>query len=224
MTVITLVGAAVNPWWAVPLWGSLGVLIGAALCQPTQAMLAVRRPEHPLTTAMALGSVTAVLFTLLAWRVAGRFELIAYSGLAAVCVPLATIDLIDKRMPSKLLVPAYPSLILLFGLAAAVEHNAAAMLRSLVGMAISFTFYLIIALATRDGLGAADIRLAGLLGLALAWQNWDVLLSGTILGLLYGGLVGAALIILRRASRHTMIPLGPALIAGAFTALLVPIG
>lgn len=104
-------------------------LIGAALYQPTQALLAARRPDHPLPTAMALGSVTAVLFALLAWRV---------------------------------------GLILLFGLAAAVERNAAAMLRSLAGMAISFTFYLIIALATRNGLGAADIRLAGLLGLALA--------------------------------------------------------
>lgn len=34
------------------------------------------------------------------------------------------------------------------------------MLRSPAGMAILFTFYLIIALATHNALGAADIRLA----------------------------------------------------------------
>ncbi len=84
------------------------------------------------------------------------------------------------------------------------------------------TFYLIIALGAHEGLGAAGIRLAGLLGRALAWHSWDVFLTGTILGLLYGGLTGAVMIALRRASRHTLIPLGPALIAGAFIALLVP--
>jgi leader peptidase (prepilin peptidase)/N-methyltransferase len=138
-------------------------------------------------------------------------------------VPLAAIDLIEKRMPSRLLVPAYPGLIVLFGLAAAVQHNVAAMLRSLAGMAILFGFYLVIALAARSALGAADIRLAGLLGLALDWQSWDVLFAGAVLGLFYGGLTGAAVIVLRRASRRTLIPLGPALIAGAFTALLVSV-
>jgi leader peptidase (prepilin peptidase) / N-methyltransferase len=73
-------------------------------------------------------------------------------------------------------------------------------------------------------LGAADVRLAGLLGLALAWQGWDTLLVGAVLGLCYGALTGATMILLRRACRHTLIPLGPALIAGAFTALLVPLG
>jgi leader peptidase (prepilin peptidase) / N-methyltransferase len=91
-------------------------------------------------------------------------------------------------------------------------------------MTILFTFYLVIALTAQDALGAADVRLAGLLGLALAWQGWDTFLSGAVLGVCYGALTGATMIVLRRASRHTLIPLGPALIAGAFTALLVPIG
>jgi leader peptidase (prepilin peptidase)/N-methyltransferase len=213
----------VNPWWTVPLWGLLGAIIGVRLCRPTQASLAGPRQDHPLTTAVTLSSATAVLFGLLAWCVGVRPELVAYSGLAAACVPLVAIDLVEKRMPARLLLPTYPILVVLLGLAAAVEHNGAAMLRSLAGMAILFAFYLIIALATHNALGAADIRLAGMLGLALAWQGWDTLLAGAVLGLLYGGLTGATMIVLRRASRHTLIPLGPALIAGAFTALLVPI-
>jgi leader peptidase (prepilin peptidase) / N-methyltransferase len=221
--VMRLVDTAVNPWWAMLPWGLLGAVVGVALCQPTQALLTVRRQDHRLINAVTLGLLTAVLFGLLAWRVGVRPELVAYSGLATVCVPLSAIDVIEKRMPSRLLVPAYPGLIVLFGIAAAVEHNAAALLRSLAGMAILFTFYLIIGLASRGALGAADIRLAGLLGLALAWPGWDIFVSGAALGLLYGGFTGAAMIVLRRASRHTLIPLGPALIVGAFTALLVPI-
>jgi len=44
--------------------------------------------------------------------------------------------------------------------------------------------------------------------------------SGALLGLLYGSLTGTILIVLRRTTRHTLIPFGPALIAGAFSALL----
>ncbi len=96
--------------------------------------------------------------------------------------------------------------------------------RALAAMTILITFYLVIALAARGALGAADIRLAGLLGLALGWPGWITLISGTLFGLLYGSLTGATMITLRRASHHTLIPFGPALIAGAFTALLLPFG
>lgn len=213
-----------NPWWMVPLWGVLGALAGTMLSRVTQASLAAPDRNHPLTTAITGCSATAVLFGLLAWRVGVRPELLADSALAAVCVPLAVIDLVEKRMPTRLLLPAYPGLVVLFGLTAAVEHNAAAMLRACAGMAILVTFYLLIALTARGVLGAADVRLAGLLGLALAWQGWDTLLYGALVGLGYGALTGATMILLRRACWHTLIPLGPALITGAFTALLIPLG
>jgi leader peptidase (prepilin peptidase) / N-methyltransferase len=216
-------GMAVIPWWLGPLWGLLGALVGPGLSRLTHASLTVPRRDHPLTTAVTVSSVTAVLFGLLAWRVGLRPELLAYSALAAVCVPLAVIDLVENRMPARLLLPAYPSLAVFFGLAAIVEHNGAAMLRSCAGMAILFTFYLLIALTAHGALGAADVRLAGLLGLALAWRSWDTFLCGAVLGLFYGALTGITMILLRRVTRHTLIPLGPALIAGAFTALLAPI-
>jgi prepilin signal peptidase PulO-like enzyme (type II secretory pathway) len=37
-------------------------------------------------------------------------------------------------------------------------------------------------------------------------------------------LTGATMIVLRRATRRTLIPFGPALIEGAFTALLAAVG
>ncbi|MGH3830308.1 MAG: prepilin peptidase [Pseudonocardiaceae bacterium] len=213
-----------SPWWAVPLWALLGAIVGATLRRPSRGLLALPRQAHPLIAAVTVAAATAVLFGLLAWRVGVHPELLAYSGLAAVCVPLAAIDLLEQRMPARLLLPAYPTLAVPLALAAAVEHNGAAMLRALAGMAILFVFYLGIALAARGSLGAADIRLAGLLGLALGWQSWTALIGGTLLGLLYAALTGATMIALRRASRHTLIPFGPALITGAFTALLIPIG
>ncbi len=212
-----------NPWWAVVGWAVVGAAIGATLRWPVRSLLTIPGRDHPLTGPVVLGSTTATVFGLLVWRIGTHLELLAYSGLAAVCVPLAAIDLIEQRMSARLLLPAYPAFVVLFGLAAVVGHHGTAMLRALAGMAILFLFYLVIALAARDSVGAADIRLAGLLGLALAWRGWTTLVAGTILALLYASLTGATLIILRRASRHTPIPFGPALIAGAFTAILLPI-
>jgi hypothetical protein len=87
-------------------------------------------------------------------------------------------------------------------LAAITEHNGTAMLRSLTGMISVFVFYLITALAVPGALGAADIRLAGLLGLVLGWPGWTTVIGGAMLGLLYGSLMGAILIALRRATYH----------------------
>ncbi|WP_184727174.1 prepilin peptidase [Saccharopolyspora phatthalungensis] len=203
-------------------WSLLGGAVGAVMSGPTRRLLAVRAEGHSLVAATAFIPAMGVLFGLFAWRTGLHVALLAYSVLAIVCVPLAVIDLVEQRMPTKLLLPAYPALVLLFGLATVVDHDAAAMVRSLLGMTSLFVFYLAIALVATGSMGAADVRLAGLLGLALAWQGWTTLAAGAILGLLYGALAGAVLIALRRASRHTPIPFGPALIAGAFTALLIP--
>ncbi len=69
-------------------------------------------------------------------------------------------------------------------------------------------FYLIIAIVTPGVLGAADIRLAGLLGLALGWPGWTTVIGGALLGLLYGSLTGAIMIVLRRTTRHSLISFG----------------
>jgi hypothetical protein len=71
--------------------------------------LPARRQAHPLIEAVTLASVTACLFGLLAWRVGVRPELLAYSALAAVGVPLAVIDVLEQRLSTKLLMPATPS-------------------------------------------------------------------------------------------------------------------
>jgi leader peptidase (prepilin peptidase)/N-methyltransferase len=202
---------------------ALGAAIGMATVPVTRWFLP-DRDRHPLASVPALASATAIVFGLVAWRIGLHPVLAAYACLAAASIPLAAIDLIDHRLPSALLLPLYPVLAGLFGLAALLAHNDAPLLRALLGMAALFAFYLVVALLGRGRLGAGDVRLGGVLGMALAWRGWTTLAAGTVLGLLYAALAGAILIILRRASRHTLLPFGPALIAGALTALLLPLG
>lgn len=204
-------------------FAALGAAVGTVATPLTRRLL-THRDHQPLASTRVLATATATMFGLLAWRIGLHPDLAADACLAAAGVLLAAIDLIEHRLPSVLVVPLYPAVAGLLGLAGLLGHEPARLLRAGLGMIALLVFYLVIALLSRGGLGAGDVRLAGVLGLALAWRGWTTLLLGTVLGLLYAAVAGAVLIILRRADRRTRIPFGPALLAGAFTALLVPLG
>ncbi len=70
-------------------------------------------------------------------------------------------------------------------------------------------------------MGMGDVKLAGVLGMALGWLGWGVLIVGGFLGFVYGAIIGLALMVGRRAGRRTAIPFGPFMVAGALTAILV---
>lgn len=70
-------------------------------------------------------------------------------------------------------------------------------------------------------MGFGDVKLALALGTALGWYGWRILLTGAFAGLLYGALYGLGMVVVRRAGRKSAIPLGPFMLGGAFTGLLL---
>ncbi len=76
---------------------------------------------------------------------------------------------------------------------------------------------LAIVILSRGGMGGGDVKLAGLIGVFLAWPSGAVAL---FLGFLIGGVVGVGLLVLRIRGRKDAIPFGPALAAGALAGLL----
>jgi leader peptidase (prepilin peptidase)/N-methyltransferase len=205
-------------------WVVLGSLVGAVLAPLATGLVLPSNRGHPMVNWPVLALVTALLFGLLAWRVGVRVDLAGYSALAVVVVPLATIDVVEQRLPNVLLLPAIPIVVALFTAAAVVQHDPAEIIRALIGMSAMFVVFLSIVVASRGGMGAADARLAGLLGLSMAWRSWAALIAGTVLGLVCAAVVGTVLIATRRATLRTPIPFGPALIAGALAAVLIPLG
>ncbi len=205
-------------------WVVLGGLVGAVLAPVVSGLVVPSHRLHPLVAWPVLVLGTALLFGLLVWRVGIRVDLAGYSALAAVGVPLAAIDVVEQRLPHVLLLPSFPIVIALFTVAAVVQRDWAGIIRALIGMSALFAVFLSIVVASRGGMGAANARLAGLLGLGMAWHSWETLIVGTMLGLVCAAIVGAGLITTRRATPRTPIPLGPALIAGALVAVLIPLG
>jgi leader peptidase (prepilin peptidase)/N-methyltransferase len=163
---------------------------------------------------------TAVVFALLAARIGADWALPGFLYLGAVGVALALIDIDVHRLPNVLVLPSYAVGALLLGGAAALDSEGSAVLRMAVGAAALFGFYFLLAFIYPSGMGFGDVKLAGVLGLYLAFLGYGELVVGAFLGFLFGGVLGGGLMMLGRAGRKTKIPFGPFMLLGALVAIL----
>ncbi len=163
---------------------------------------------------------TAALFTVLALRIGTEPELPAYLYLGAVGVALAVIDIDVKRLPNAIVLPSYVVGVVLLATAALIDRELDDLLRAGLGMAALYAFYFLLALAYPAGMGFGDVKLAGVLGMYLGWLGWSEVVSGGFLGFLFGGVIGAGLMLAHRAGRKSKIPFGPYMLAGALVAIL----
>ncbi|WFE51061.1 prepilin peptidase [Micromonospora sp. WMMD1155] len=140
---------------------------------------------------------------------------------AAVGLVLARVDLACLRLPDPLVRTA--GLVALTGLtgAALLADESARLVGALAGATVAGVAHVLLALLPGSRLGFGDVKLAAVLGLPLGWLGRDALLVGLVLPhLLHGGLV-VGLLVARRVRRDTLLPLGPALLAGAWLAALL---
>jgi leader peptidase (prepilin peptidase)/N-methyltransferase len=168
----------------------------------------------------ALELVTALVFGLILGRFGGQPDMLAFCFLGALGVALAAIDLSVQRLPDRLVLPAYPVMIVLLTFAALTGHTAGALGRALLGGLVLGGTYLVLALLRPGGIGGGDVKLAGLAGLALGWLGWPTLIAGAALGFILSGAVSLALIAARRLTLQSMISFGPFMLGGALLAAL----
>ncbi|WP_328465586.1 prepilin peptidase [Actinoplanes sp. NBC_00393] len=168
-------------------------------------------PRYPLVEAG-----TAALFVAVAARFGWSWELPAYLYLAAIAIALALIDLDVMRLPDKIVLPSYAVAAALLVPVSLAEGDVTAPLRGLVAAALLYAVYRLLAIW---GMGGGDVKLAPLLGFYLGWLGWSAVAFGAFAGFLLGGVVGAALLAFKLASRKSRIPFGPYMLAGAFLAV-----
>jgi leader peptidase (prepilin peptidase) / N-methyltransferase len=170
---------------------------------------------------LALELVTAVVLALLCARFADSPAVVAFGFLGAAGVALSATDIAAHRLPDKLTLPAYPALVLLLGLAAVFGHSGAALVRALLGGVALTSFYFLLAVLRPGQLGAGDVKLAGLTGLALAWLGWPVLVLGAALGFVLSAVVSLGLLAARRIGLRDSICFGPFMLGGTLIAILL---
>ena len=181
-------------------------------CRDCRAPISARYP--------AVEALTAVLFGLVAWHLPA-WAVPAFAYLAAIGVALALIDLDTHRLPNAIVLPSYPVLAVLLTVASWGEGDWPALLRALIGGVALWAAYLALILAYPAGMGFGDVKLAGLLGGALAWLGWGAFAIGSFSAFLLGGVYSVGLVIAGRAGRKTGIPFGPWMILGAAVGIAV---
>ncbi|QFZ24232.1 prepilin peptidase [Saccharothrix syringae] len=196
-------------------------MVGLLLVAPTLRLLTTP-PARSSSVRWSIPALTALAFALLAWRFGASPELVPYSVLASGGAALGVIDVMQRRLPHRFLLPSAIGFTSLLLGSTLISTEMSSLFRALAGMATLSLLYLGLALLTSGGLGAGDVKLGGLLGLALGWLGWTPLIMGTLLGWLTATF---AFLLLRTTGRWTCdsdIPLGTFLLLGSLVAVSVP--
>jgi len=145
----------------------------------------------------------------------------AYLLLATTGVLLGVIDLQHQRLPNVIVAPFAVGSVLLLTLAALGSGAWESLARALVGGVALFVVYLVLALISPASLGMGDVKLAGVLGLLMAYLSWRALFYGAAGAFVISALIGIAILITRRGHRRTQLPFGPSMLLAALIAVLL---
>ena len=139
-------------------------------------------------------------------------------------VALAYIDARTRLLPSALIMPAYPALVVLLLVGALLDGTWRVLLGAALGWLVMGGLFLVLNLVYPAGMGYGDVRLSGLLGLVLGYAGLAPLLVGLeaafVLGAI-GGLLPALWRRVRRMPRVRGYPFGPYMLLGALIGLLL---
>jgi leader peptidase (prepilin peptidase)/N-methyltransferase len=138
--------------------------------------------------------------------------------LVPVGVGLAYVDYRTRLLPTRIIAPSYLVMIVLVPLCALLDQDLAALVRAVLGWAVAgFVFWFLWRFT--PGMGYGDVRLSGVLGLALGYLGWSELLIGIYAGFIVG-VVGWLPLRLLRITRDRQFPFGPFMLVGAVVGIL----
>jgi leader peptidase (prepilin peptidase)/N-methyltransferase len=156
----------------------------------------------------------ALTFALIGWRFgATPLQAALVCLYAAWLAAVLVIDLEHRLVLNMMLAPAAA-----FALAASVVPGGPDPLQALKGGAAAFGIFFVLGLLGRGALGFGDVKLAGVLGLM---AGYPLVLTALVLGVVFGGLAAAFLMLTRRATRKSTLAYAPYLAVGLLSACIL---
>ena len=171
-----------------------------------------RTPVAVVTGALALGGLTA--------RFAEPVPAVVFGAYLVALVLLLATDLDQRLLPDVITLPAIPVALAfdLLGLNPLVPPGVLPV-AIIVAIAVPGLIYALSIPFGAGAFGQGDVKLLFSVGLLVgAWR----LFNAVVYGFLLAGVVIVVLLVLRRITLKSFIPLGPFLIIGAFWAILAP--
>lgn len=163
-----------------------------------------------LASALAGGAVGGVLGT--------SWALLFLLPLCPVGVALAYVDWRVRLLPTAIIGPTYLALVPLLVVSALLEGEPRLLLGALLGWAIYGGLYWFLWRFT-PGMGYGDVRLSGVLGLALGFLGMPALLSGLYAGFVLGVVAWLPMRLLKITTSRTY-PFGPFMLAGVLVGVV----
>lgn len=184
-------------------------------------------PKEPYTAIAALPGLavrcalaTALVGAALAASVGWSGALLVLLPLAPVGVALALVDWRTTLLPTRIIAPTYGVVVVAVLAAGLLDADRDSVFRAGWGWLVMGGVFVLLWLVYPRGLGYGDVRLAGVLGLALGYVGWPSLLVGLYGAFLIGGLGGALLGLLRIVNRKRF-PFGPFMLVAAVLGIAV---
>ncbi len=180
-----------------------------------------------------LVSLGAVVGGLLGFAVSGFGEaydwgwavlavLPAYVYLAVAGVAMGFIDVALHRLPNVFTLRSYPAVAALLTAASLVVGESVRLVGLLVGLVVMGGLYLLLYVIYPAGMGFGDVKLSGVLGMALGFLSIRALFWGLTAGFLLGAVVSLVVLALQRSrDLKTNVPFGPSMLVGALLAVLL---
>ena len=173
-------------------------------------------PRYPLVEL-----TTGVIFALVGARLGADWALPAFLVFSAGLIALSAIDLDTYLLPRKVVYPTLFATAALLLVAAAATRDLRGLAEAGAGGLIGFGIFFLIHFISPKGMGFGDVRLAGVIGMALGWIQLPLVAVGLFLAFLLATIVGVGLMVAGRRGRKDKVPFGPFLAAGAMLAVLV---
>jgi len=180
-------------------------------------------PLRPLMVELGSG----LLFFLIFWRYGLSAEFAITAFYCCIFVVILFIDWEHKLILNKITYPAAAAALVILAVDFFLPGPGlfpdliflpdTKILSGIIGGAVGFLFFLIVMLIYPRGMGAGDVKMAGLIGLV---TGFPLVLIALFIGIVTGGLVAIMLLLFKKKGRKDLIPYGTFLAFGPIAALL----
>ena len=189
---------------------------------PTPAVPKVLYAEIAAGRALALktGLVSAAAGGLLTASLGWHPALVFLLPLVPVLVALSVVDWHTQLLPTWVIARCYAALVPVIVVLGLVTGDWDDVFRAGWGWLITGAVYFVLWFINSAGLGYGDVRLSGIIGLALGYLGWGELFAGVYSAFILGGLIGGVLALLKIVDRKG-VPFGPFMVAGALVGVLL---
>jgi prepilin signal peptidase PulO-like enzyme (type II secretory pathway) len=164
---------------------------------------------------VAAGVLTGILFGGAAYHFGHHLIVAPYAAFFALLVAVSFTDLSHRLVPRWLVYAGLAAIVPLLVVTAAVDHSWHDLGGSAIAGAIAFLLFFAVWWFVPRGMGFGDVRLAGVIGVAVGYLSllhaYIAFLAGFVAGLVFGLAVMAT----SPSGRKTRIPFAPSLALGA---------